>query len=107
MANQRNIGIPVDSFLADIRKVPKKLRINELDDAVVDGKLVVGVSARLIIMRSMYKGGEHLSEPTFCIIKSIEHDGYVCTYDETRQQVFGFNVNAKDLPVIKVWEEKT
>lgn len=107
MANTRATGIPVSQLIGGLLKVSKKLKVEELDDAIVDGKLTVGLTARLIIMRSAYKGGKQISVPSFCIIKTIESDGFVNTYDETRQQMFGFNINGKDLPMIKVWETKT
>ena len=94
---------PGMSELLDVKKVSKKIRIDELDDAIVGGVLKSKVGDTIIMERASYKKGQPIKTLSFCVIKAIDADGCITVWDETRQQSFIFNVKAKDLPKVKVW----
>lgn len=100
---KREMGVPVTTFDAVPYKVSKKLDIEKLQDAVVDGKLVVSVGQRMIVERTTWKKGKCIPTLSMCVVKSIEDDVTVYLMDETRQQIFVFNPKANDLPRMKVW----
>ncbi len=104
---KRDMGVPVGSSITMARKVPKKIDLDKLADAIVDGKLIAPFSATLIIERTTWTKGNCVPVMSFCTIKNVGPDGIIYAWDETRQQIFMFNVNAKDLPRIKIWENET
>jgi hypothetical protein len=102
---KRDMGVPVDQVAGVPRKVPKKLDITKLADAVVDGKMTLSVGGHIIVERTAWKKGTCIPALSICAIMKLEADGTVYTWDETRQQVFMFSAKAADLPPIKVWKE--
>lgn len=78
----------------------KKIKINmsQLPDAVVDGKLVVPVGGRVLFERRLDGKSTAIHEG---FVKHVSEDGSVEIWDETREQLFCFNLN-QPIPNIRV-----
>jgi hypothetical protein len=104
--SKRDMGVPVEQLSNMPVKVPKNTRVDKMQDAVVDGKMVVPVGGKIIIGRTTWKKGVCTPTLSICTVTKLEADGTVYTFDETRQQVFMFNAGASDLPVVKIWHKE-
>jgi hypothetical protein len=84
---------------APIRRRPPrpKVKMAELHDAVVDGKLVVDVGDKVFFERIAPKGKMVVHEG---VVKSVDPKGLVEIWDETKEQFYCFNLN-QPLPVVK------
>lgn len=69
--------------------------ISDLPDAVVGGKLTVPIKGRLLFERTLDKRtAVHEG-----YVYSLDADGTVTVFDETRKQFYAFNVNQPHPPV--------
>ena len=78
---------------------PEKIKLNlaEMQDAVVERKLVVELGGKVYFERKL-DGRAPAVHVGF--VKSILGDGTVEVWDETREQLFCFNLN-QEIPKIK------
>lgn len=72
-----------------------KYDISNLPDAVVDGKMTVPVKGRLLFERTLDKRTAIHEGYVF----SIDADGTVTVWDETRKQFYAFSANHPHPPV--------
>jgi hypothetical protein len=82
------------------KKRAKKIKVDmsKLPDAVVDGKLVVPVGGKVFFERRLDGRAAAIHEG---FIKHVFDDGSVEIWDETREQLFCFNVR-QAIPTVKV-----
>lgn len=83
---------------ARVKKV--KVDLNKLPDAIVDGRLVVPVGGNVVFQRTLNQRTAIHEGHVF----SVDVDGSVMVWDQTRGQFFGFNIN-QQLPVMKAASE--
>lgn len=80
------------------RRKKVKANLNDLDDAIVDGKLIVPIKGRVYFER--LNGSQVEIHAGF--IDKVEESGEVYVWDETKEQHFVFSLKVSLLPVIKV-----
>lgn len=82
------------------KKRVKKIKIDmsKLADAVVDGKLVVPVGGKVYFERRLDGRSMAIHEG---FVKHVSEDGGVEIWDETREQLFCFNMR-QSIPTVKV-----
>lgn len=68
------------------RKADPKLKLNTLQEAIVDGVLVVPLESEIIVEKRM-NGRPHRS---ICVVKKVE-EGLVTAWDETLNRWYLFN----------------
>ncbi len=81
----------------DIRKRRGHYDISSLPDAIVDGKLIVPLKGQLIFERTLDKRVAIHNGYVF----SIDEDGVLTIWDETRAQFYAINVNQPH-PMVKI-----
>ena len=74
-----------------------KIDLDTLDDAIVNGKLVVPVKGRVVFERVFYNNRVEIHEG---FIVSVSDTGLVEIYDETREQCYAFEIG-KPHPKVK------
>ena len=85
------------------KKAKRGLNIEELPDAIVEGKLVVPFGTEVYIPR-LRSGRQTIS---ICIIKALSDDGLLQVWDETLSQWFNFNLtDPVTVKVSKIFTEK-
>lgn len=75
-----------------------KVDMSKLADAVVDGKLVVPVGGKVFFERRLDGKSTAIHEG---FVKHLSEDGSVEIWDETREQLFCFNLN-QPIPKVRV-----
>jgi len=74
-----------------------KINISDLQDAVSEGKMLVGLGEKVFFERKL-DGRQPAVHTGF--VKSMLGDGTVEIWDETREQLYCFNLN-QEIPKIK------
>ena len=78
-------------------RAPKiKFDFDKAENAIVDGKFIIGIGEKVIIQRVRLEK----KQVSLCIFKGIEKNGDVTMWDQTVSQFFSFNVN--DPPIVKI-----
>jgi hypothetical protein len=81
-----------------VRAKKIKVDMSKLASAVVDGKLVVPVGSKVLFERRLDGKSTAIHEG---FVKHVSEDGSVEIWDETREQLFCFNLN-QPIPNIRI-----
>jgi hypothetical protein len=80
------------------KKKPKKVKVELLPDALVDGKLIVPAGTKIYFERFFYGGKKKFHAG---VIREITDKGMVHIWDETIEQFYAFSLHQK-LPIVKI-----
>ena len=90
MAVKRGRPKTVKGFSIDrAQKVSKKIKIEDMDDAIVDGKILFKKGDILMLRRDHDPNKSNVVSS--CSVMNVNDDGSISLYDNTLQQWFLFN----------------
>ena len=73
----------------NIKKIKNNSKIDNLPNAIIEGKFVGAVESKLIVSR--FRDGKETL--TICTVKQIDETGLIHTWDETLQHWFTFPIS--------------
>ena len=97
---KRNVQMPKpeEAPVKRQRTLKPKVKMDQLRDVVVDGKLVANIGDKVYFERIAPKGKMAIHEG---VIKGVSDKGVVEIWDETAGQFYGFSLY-QPIPVVKM-----